>query len=107
MSATPEMINVVFYVVLLGISAIFGLLALTFKSKDTEEAWKAPVFSGLSFVFWLTLGTAHLSVAASFSQELIGLAYLWYGLGIFFLVYTFVLIFQTLKAVAEAKKWTV
>lgn len=109
MSSTPELINVVFYVALLGLSIILALLSFTFRTneEDQDRRWLGPVFSGLAFVCWSTSGMAHASVAASFSQELIVLAFLWYGIAVFFLIYTVVLIWQTIKLTIEEKKWQV
>lgn len=109
MSATPELINVIFYVIMICISVLFSLLAFTFRVKDTDpdSRWLGPIFAVISFVCWTVSGAAHLSVAASFSQELIVLAYLWYGFAVFFLIYTVVLIFQTIRLSIEEKKWQV
>lgn len=109
MTTTPELVNVVFYVALFGLSIIFSLLTLTFNvaEADDERKYLGTVYSGFSFVFWATTGVTHLSVAASFSQELISLAWLWYGLAIFFFIYMIVMLFKAIKIIAAGKEFTI
>jgi hypothetical protein len=109
-TTTGNLINVVFYIVLFGMSVVFSLLSLGFnpKSVPPEQRWKGVVYAALAMVFWLTLGIAHVSVVAIFSSTyLVGFSYLWMGLGFFFLIYAFYCVIQTIQLAHEQDEMTI
>jgi hypothetical protein len=103
-----DLINALFYSVVLGVAVIFSLLALTFdfKTVDPDSRWKGSVYSGLSFITWMAMTGVHYVVVAIFdSAYLLGLAFLWLGLGVFFLVFLVYQIFQVIAMIHEEKNF--
>lgn len=105
-----DLISVVFYLAVLIFCTFFSLMSFGFSASraSPDQVWKGPVFSAFSFVFWTVLASIHSYVCASFGATgLISVSYLWYGLGIFFLILTTVFIYQTFQIRSKAKEWSV
>lgn len=89
-------IELLSYLLLFGLGVIFSILGVSRKSS---------IFCFFSMVPWFVLGMVQPYMATGTVFE--SLAYLWYGIGLLFIVFALALTFMGFLDKREREEWTV
>ena len=89
-------IELLSYLLLFGLGVIFSILGVSRKSE---------VFCFFSMIPWFVLGMVQPYMATG--TVFVGLAYLWYGIGVMFIVFGIGLTLMNFLDKREKEKWTV
>lgn len=85
---------------LLSYLLVFGL-CVVFSSFTVER--KSSTFSFMSMFCWFILAVVHAGLSQA--SDYLSLAFMFFGFGIFFLVYGFALIISAFQSRKEAQEW--
>jgi len=89
-------IELIGYMILFAMGTFWGGFAVIRKS---------PVLAFITMVIWIVLAPIHLALA--FNTVLTGIEWVFYGIGMFFMIYGIALTINTITATRKKKEWEV
>lgn len=86
---------------------LFFALSIMWSAEAVKysENYKGILFSFLAMTTWFILATMHLALA--YASMFLGAIWMFYGIGVFFLIFGFLLLIQSFRIRREQKEWEV